>query len=396
MMRILVSLLLLIPELYIWWHFLRDSHWALKSALFLPWLAVSTMLILAQTSLVRDWMFRYAMIIMLIFIIPMILFMLISCVGWALRMFSPVMWRVMNGVGIAVVVATMGIIGYGTLVGWKQLAVNEVELKFKDLPDGFDGYRIVLLSDMHIGTYAPAPECVAHVVDKVNELKPDMICFAGDLVNSSPQELDTFMTDLRRMKAKDGVYSIMGNHDYCTYHKYDHPMDNKRAIEELQRRQRSMGWNLLLNENRIIKHNGDSLMLAGVENSSKPPFPDYGNLTKALKGGDDVAFKILLSHDPTHWQRKVLKETDVQLQMSGHTHATQFRMFGWSPASFTYKEYAGLYEMLPDGKETLNPEHPVADSRKLYVSSGVGENVAFRFGVLPEIVVITLRKDGNK
>lgn len=443
-MIILVFLLLMLPELYIWWHFLRDSHWAVQAVVFVPWLAVVTLMTLMRTSMVQDWMFRWAMIVMLCCIMPMVLFMLLSCLGWALKFFMPGAWRVMNGIGIVMAVAVVCIVGYGIGIGWKKLVVTEVELSFKDLPAGFDGYRIVQLSDFHIGTYQPAPECVTRIVEQVNALNADMVCFTGDLVNSTPEELNPFMADLRKMKAKDGIFSIMGNHDYCMYRQYAKPSDRLATIKDLQQRQRSFGWDLLLNEHRIIRHNGDSLMLIGVENSSKPPFPDYGDLKKAMackgieapaasngngsKAGEvpatsndngskagkvpatsngnnsntgkapanqqvsAPAFSILLSHDPTHWQRKVLPETGIQLQLSGHTHSTQFRIFGWSPAAFTYKEYAGLYEMLPDGRELFNPETSTPAARKLYVSTGTGGNVSFRFGVWPEIVVITLRK----
>ena len=402
-MIILVFLLLLLPGLYIWWHFLRDSHWAVQAAVFVPWLAVVTLMTLMRTSLVQDWMFRWAMIVMLCCIMPMVLFMLLSCLGWALKFFVPGAWRVMNGVGIVMAAAVVCIIGYGIGIGWKKLVVTEVELSFKDLPAGFDGYRIVQLSDFHIGTYQPAPECVTKIVEQVNALNADMVCFTGDLVNSTPEELNPFMADLRKMKAKDGIFSIMGNHDYCMYRQYAKPSDRLTTVRDLQQRQRSLGWDMLLNEHRIIHHNGDSLMLVGVENSSKPPFPDYGDLKKAMaykaernEANQQItsapAFSILLSHDPTHWQRKVLPETGIQLQLSGHTHSTQFRLFGWSPAAFTYKEYAGLYEMLPDGRELFNPETSSPAARKLYVSTGTGGNVSFRFGVWPEIVVITLRK----
>lgn len=392
----LVFLLLLIPELYIWYHFLRDSHWVVQTAVFMPWVAVVVLMALMRSPYVQDWMFRSAMVVMLCFIVPMLLFMLVSCLGWILRFMVPAAWKVMNCVGIAFVAAVACIIAYGLFVGWKKLVVHEVDLTFKDLPAAFDGYRIVQLSDFHIGTYKPAPECVANVVEKVNALNPDMVCFTGDLVNSSPEELDTFMNVMNKMKAKDGVFSIMGNHDYCMYRQYNKPADRLATVRNLQQRETGFGWDLLLNEHRIIRHGNDSIMLVGVENSSNPPFPDYGDLKKAMSKSDgtaqDVPFKILLSHDPTHWQRKVLKETDIQLQLSGHTHSTQFKIFGWSPAAFTYKEYAGLYEMLPDGKELFNPETSSADARKLFVCTGTGGNVAFRFGVWPEIVLITLHK----
>lgn len=374
----LLFLLLLIPDIYIRYMFLRNMHWAWQALYFVPVIVTILCMILVQTPLYQAWMFRIGMTLLLAFFIPKMLFMLVSIVGLAARPLFPVAWQVMNGVGAAVGAAVIGIVIYGTLFGWRRLVVNEVELSFKDLPAGFDGYRIALLSDMHIETYGSAPECVERIVDEVNGRRPDMICFVGDLVNSSPRELDGFMDILPKMKAKDGVFSIMGNHDYCTYARYLDENGKLKAVRELQARQRGFGWQMLNNENRIIRHNGDSILLAGVENSSRPPFPDYGDLPKALStDGKDSLFTVLLSHDPTHWRRSVLPETDVQLQLSGHTHSTQFKIFGWTPASIIYKEYAGLYE---------------EGGRKLFVCTGTGGNLPFRFGVWPEIVIITLRK----
>lgn len=374
----LLFLLLLIPDIYIRYMFLRNMHWAWQALYFVPVIVTILCMILVQTPLYQAWMFRIGMTLLLAFFIPKMLFMLVSIVGLAARPLFPIAWQVMNGVGAAVGAAVIGIVIYGTLFGWRRLVVNEVELSFKDLPAGFDGYRIALLSDMHIETYVSAPECVERIVDEVNGRRPDMICFVGDLVNSSPRELDGFMDILPKMKAKDGVFSIMGNHDYCTYARYLDENGKLKAVRELQARQRGFGWQMLNNENRIIRHNGDSILLAGVENSSRPPFPDYGDLPKALStDGKDSLFTVLLSHDPTHWRRSVLPETDVQLQLSGHTHSTQFKIFGWTPASIIYKEYAGLYE---------------EGDRKLFVCTGTGGNLPFRFGVWPEIVIITLRK----
>lgn len=381
----LLFLLLLIPDIYIWYMFLRGTHWAWQAAFFVPVIATILCMVLVQTPLYQAWMFRVGMMLMLIFTAPKLLFMLLSLMGLAARPLLPVAWQVMNGAGAVVGTIMVGIVMYGMLFGWRRLTVNEVELSFKDLPAGFDGYRIALMSDMHIETYGSAPEFVEKIVREVNQRQPDMICFVGDLVNSSPRELDGFMDIFPQLKAKDGVFSVMGNHDYCTYTKDKSAEAIRKSVRDLQERERKFGWQLLNNDNRTIHHNGDSILLAGVENSSRPPFPDYGDLRKALSTGRKASsaskngclFTILLSHDPTHWRRNVLPETGVQLQLSYHTHSTQFKLFGWTPASLIYDEYAGLYEEA---------------GRKLFVCTGTGGNLPFRFGVWPEIVVITLKK----
>lgn len=402
MFVILLLLLLLVPDLYVWHHLLRNVHWAWQLLYWLPLIATIALMLLMRSPWTEPWMFRGAMVLLLCFSVPKLLFFIFSLVGQVAGRFAPVAVKTMDGAGAAVAVAMLCIVVYGLFVGWKQLTVNEVELSFDDLPKEFDGYRIVQLSDMHIGTYDAAPEIVGEIADKVNTLDADMICFTGDLVNGSPDELAPYIKTLGRMKAKDGIYSIMGNHDYCMYGmakakgKLSAEQVRRANVQRLQAMERQMGWQLLLNENVMLHRGNDSIMLAGVENSSKPPFPDYGDLKKTLsfpsQGRAEVGpFTILLSHDPTHWQREVLPESSVQLQLSGHTHSTQFRLFGWSPASFTYKEYAGLYEMLADGTETFNPDTPTSASRKLFVCTGTGGNLPFRVGVKPEIVLITLR-----
>lgn len=389
MIVLLLFILLLIPDLYVWHHFLRHAHWLWQVLYWSVFAATLLFMTLIRTPLYEAWMFRCGMTLLLCFSVPKMLFTLFSLVGLLAGRIVPAASRCMDAIGGVVAVAVVGIVVYGLFFGWKKLAVNEYQLAFDDLPHGFDGYTIVHLSDMHIGTYLAAPEMVDSVVKQVNAINPDMICFTGDLVNASPKELEQFMPVLKKLHARDGIYSIMGNHDYCTY---DHDAKDSPVVRvrRLQTLERELGWQMLNNVNVTISHAGDSIMLAGVENSSKPPFPDYGDLKKALTGVGDM-FCILLSHDPTHWQREVLPKSAVQLQLSGHTHSTQFRMFGWSPASFTYKEYGGLYEMLSNGTETFNPENPVPSSRKLFVSTGTGGNLPFRVGVPPEVVVLRLK-----
>ena len=391
---LLLLLVLLVPDLYVWHHLLRNTHWAWQLLYWIPFVATIALMLLMRSPWNEPWMFRGGLTLILCFSLPKFLFFLCSIIGQIIGRFAPMGQHVMDGVGGVMAVLMFGITIYGLFFGWKQMTVNEVELAFDDLPKEFDGYRIVQLSDMHIGTYGSAPEIVSEIAETVNTLNADLICFTGDLVNGSPDELAPFVKTLTKMKSKDGIYSIMGNHDYCMYGGAKKSV--KKEISRLQSMEREMGWHLLLNDNVMLHRGNDSIMLAGVENSSKPPFPDYGDLKKALyspslgRAGEGT-FTILLSHDPTHWQREVLPESSVQLQLSGHTHSTQFRMFGWSPASFTYKEYAGTYEMFPDGTETFNPEAPSSASRKLFVCTGTGGNLPFRVGVKPEIVVITLR-----
>ena len=199
------------------------------------------------------------------------------------------------------------------------------------------------------------------------------------------------MDQLSQLSAPDGVMSIMGNHDYGMYQRRFTKAQRRNDIKDLYRRQREMGWQLLLNEHTSIHRGEDSLVIIGVENDGTPPhFPRFADLKKAMNGIGEGAFQIMLSHDPTHWRRSIIPETDVQLTLSGHTHAGQFRLFGWSPVKAVYKEWRGLYQ---NTKSDASGNDVV---QWLHISEGVGcVPIPFRIGAWPEICVLTLRKHPN-
>lgn len=267
---------------------------------------------------------------------------------------------------------------YGMTGGYRHIVVKDYAYESRRLPKAFDGYRITQLSDLHLGTLHGHESVVERIVDSVNATRPDLIVFTGDLVNYHAEEVHEFEAVLRRLKAPDGVVAIMGNHDYAQYYKWDSPLDSLADIRHLQNRERAMGWSVLLNDNLVIHRGDDSIAIVGVENDGLPPFPQRGDLTKAQRGLTADCFKVLLSHDPTHWRRRVLPETNIDLMLAGHTHGMQFKIGGFSPASWFYREWGGDYT---DGGRTL------------YVSLGVGEVlIPFRLGAWPEINVITLKR----
>ncbi len=281
----------------------------------------------------------------------------------------------------------LGCIGY--FYGSRHFVVHDRTLYFDNLPDSFDGYRIAQFSDFHAMSFHMGhEEDVRTVVDLVNSQHCDLIVFTGDLVTIQSGELDGFDSCLASLSAPDGVMSIMGNHDYALYQRGLTPGQRREDVRKLQRRQRDMGWQLLLNDHRIIRRGGDSIAVVGVENDGEAPrFPSYGNLPKAMSGIGDGTFTVLLSHDPTHWRRKVIPDTDIELTLSGHTHAGQFKVFGWSPVSWVYKEWSGRY----GNEKTDKTGRSVRQT--LVVSEGVGcVPVPFRVGAWPEVNVITLRK----
>lgn len=271
-----------------------------------------------------------------------------------------------------------GLVGYGYFVGFEQLEIREIEYVNSDLPEAFDGYRIVHFSDAHIGTYTGSRQwLLQRAVDTINALRPDIVLFTGDLQNVYPDELDVQVPILSQLKAQDGVMSVLGNHDYAVYQDCDESQkqrNNKHTIQS----ERKMGWTLLLNENRIIRRDSDSIVVAGMENWGKVKrMPRRGDVKKSLTGISDSAFVVMMQHDPTCWREKILPECKAQLTLSGHTHGGQVSLLGLSPASLSYDEWGGTYEQ---------------DGRTLIVSTGLGALIPFRLGMPGEIVVITLRK----
>ena len=278
--------------------------------------------------------------------------------------------------GVILVVIGSGI--YGFTIGWKRIEVVEQVVESHDIPPAFNGFRIVQLSDLHVGTFDHEPSVLDSIVSVANSLHPDVILFTGDLINVHPDELHPYMYILSTLQAKYGVYSVMGNHDYAYYDKKASPAELNSRIMQLQQMQRKMGWNLLLNEHRIIDIDGQKLAIVGVENDSKPPHPALGDLPKAMKGVPDDAFVILMSHDPSHWRRDVVPNTNIPVTLSGHTHAMQFKIGNISPSQLIYEEWGGEF----DDKDQM-----------LYVNVGTGSSVPFRLGAWSEIGLITLKSE---
>lgn len=276
--------------------------------------------------------------------------------------------------------------GYGTFCGFQQLEVRHLEYVFDDLPKSFDGYRIVQFSDAHVGSYKGVyADFLQVVIDSIKAQKGDVIVFTGDLENLHPDELQPQLSLLRQLKAKDGVYSILGNHDYPIYQDYDEAT-KAHCIQQTKLMERKAGWRLLLNEHQVIRRDSDSIVIAGMENWGKVErMPRLGDVKKTLAGvkqqasqgkGVGSPFILMLQHDPSAWREKILPECHAQLTLSGHTHGGQFSLFGWSPVSITTPEWGGEYR---------------EGSRVLYVSTGVGGLIPFRLNMPGEIVVITLR-----
>lgn len=263
---------------------------------------------------------------------------------------------------------------YGALVERNMFKVKKVDIAIEGLPASFEGYRIIHISDIHARSFKGREKRVQKAVEKINAQNADMIAFTGDLISMHPDELKDINGILSGLRAADGVFSILGNHDYCIYSDMDE-QGKEEALEQLVSVERSMGWTLLLNENSIIRHGQDSIAVVGVENTSPSRhFPSRGNLAKASSGTEGM-FRILLSHDPLHWESEIIGK-DYPLTLSGHTHAMQFSFLGWCPSRYMFPQYRGLYH---------------SNGQQLHVNTGMGETIfPARIGVRPEITLITL------
>lgn len=284
--------------------------------------------------------------------------------------------------GVALAAIPFASMLFGITKGKYWYKVKQVALDYSNLPKAFEGLRIVQISDVHSGSF-DSREDVARGIRMINELNPDLVLFTGDLVNNKSEEIEPYIDLFKGINAKYGKYSTLGNHDYGDYVKWGSDEEKMANLERLFDHHRSMGFDLLNNENRTLTKDGEQIHILGVENWGKPPFPQKGDLNKALDGVSDEDFKILLSHDPTHWSMEVLDhKTPVELTLSGHTHGMQFGIeipgWKWSPVKYVYKNWAGLY----GDKE-----------QRLYVNRGFGFlGFPGRVGMWPEITCFTLKQ----
>lgn len=392
-LRLLPILLitLIFTDIYLYFRFLHGKSNNVLTYLlfFLPnaALLISTPILIATENHTPANMGRMIVFfsLFLLIVMPKIMFIIGDIISKLLCLIVPKARKTCTLICYTLSVIIFMIMLSGITFGPSILKVRHLDFASPDVPASFDGYRIVQFSDLHLTSFQHHPQMVKQIVETILQQKPDLIAFTGDLITIDVNELDGYEDILSSLNAPDGVYSILGNHDYMTYASYLNKREQAIHRQELIRRQKEIGWDLLLNEHRIIKRGADNIVLLGVENFGKPPFPQRGDLKKAMSGlskpeslNKKRQFKLLLSHDPTHWRMKVLPETDIQLTLSGHTHGMQFMIFGWSPSKYFYPEWKYLYTEGTHG---------------LYVSLGLGGALLpFRFGAWPEINVITLRR----
>lgn len=359
-----MSVLAFLPDFWLW--HIGVSEWPLLLAIL--WWVPSLLLVLAEVGLQMGFFHKLSVRVLFTTILfsafPKVVFILFDA-------FLPWFFALIPALGV------MGWFAFGFIEGWKRLELKHVTFTSPDLPPYFDGYRLVQITDFHLGSFPPGNDFVQKVVDATNNEEPDMILFTGDLVNNQASEVEPYLDTLGQLHASDGIYSIWGNHDYCEY-------GNNHSIGALKRNRRmlygyqeSLGWHQLMNEHHVVSHGMASIAVIGVENPGQPPFTNRSNLKKAMKGLNPDMFKILLSHDPHHWRREVVGKK-IQLTLAGHTHAGQLKIGKWTPARMAFKEWGGAYRI---------------GEQMLYVSSGIGGSFPFRLGAWPELTVITLKRD---
>lgn len=361
---VVMSVLAFLPDFWLW--HIGVSEWPLLLAIL--WWVPSLLLVLAEVGLQMGFFHKLSVRILFTTILfsafPKVVFILFNA-------FLPWFFALIPALGV------MGWFAFGFIEGWKRLELKHITFTSPDLPPYFDGYRLVQITDFHLGSFPPGNDFVQKVVDATNNEEPDMILFTGDLVNNQASEVEPYLDTLGQLHASDGIYSIWGNHDYCEY-------GNNHSIGALKRNRRmlygyqeSLGWHQLMNEHHVVSHGMASIAVIGVENPGQPPFTNRSNLKKAMKGLNPDMFKILLSHDPHHWRREVVGKK-IQLTLAGHTHAGQLKIGKWTPARMAFKEWGGAYRI---------------GEQMLYVSSGIGGSFPFRLGAWPELTVITLKRD---
>lgn len=361
---VVMSVLAFLPDFWLW--HIGVSEWPLLLAIL--WWVPSLLLVLAEVGLQMGFFHKLSVRVLFTTILfsafPKVVFILFDA-------FLPWFFALIPALGV------MGWFAFGFIEGWKRLELKHITFTSPDLPPYFDGYRLVQITDFHLGSFPPGNDFVQKVVDATNNEEPDMILFTGDLVNNQASEVEPYLDTLGRLHASDGIYSIWGNHDYCEY-------GNNHSIGALKRNRRmlygyqeSLGWHQLMNEHHVVSHGMASIAVIGVENPGQPPFTNRSNLKKAMKGLNPDMFKILLSHDPHHWRREVVGK-NIQLTLAGHTHAGQLKIGKWTPARMAFKEWGGAYRI---------------GEQMLYVSSGIGGSFPFRLGAWPELTVITLKRD---
>ena len=365
----------ILADLYIWDNHLRQLGVGWQVLHFLPVTILMVAIIILAFRGMNTLLFRIIFIVLLCVVLPQLILL---CFWGAGKIFTSTA-SALGTIGLVAAFCISAASFYGLVWGWRHLVVRQQTITVPDLPKEFDGFRIVQVSDLHLEMFEGQEAFIRSLVDSVNAEHPDLIVFTGDLVSRQSREMLPFMDILSQMKAPYGVMSILGNHDYSIYGPFHgSPKAIEHDLDLFKEYQRQIGWDLLLNEHRFIRRDSAQIAVIGVENEGKSGKVRRADLPRAIEGVPDNCFKLLLTHDPWHWRHEVTRTTNIQLTLSGHTHAAHFRIGDVSPSRLVYSEWRGLYRK---------------GSQQLFISSGIGGMLAFRLGAWPEINVLTLRRE---
>lgn len=326
--------------------------------------------------------FMWINFLFMIIYIPKILYLLFHFINYLVNLFLKDKIFMIRYAGALISMFVVLLMAHGALVNPKIIDVQQVELEVEGLPDAFKGFKIVHITDIHLGSWGKNFSYFEPAIKKINEQNADIIVFTGDMVNNYSGEMVGWYPSFKRLQSKDGMYAVLGNHDYGDYSKWESQEQRAVNFGEIKQNIRDFGFTLLRNEAVTLTKDSSEIILAGVENWGKPPFPRYGDLGKTLSVTNDDQVVILLSHDPSHWRAEVLEYPNVKLTLSGHTHSAQvaLNLLGKvrSPSSLVYEEWQGLYK---EGNQYL------------YISRGLGFiGIPMRIGkARPEVTVITLK-----
>ena len=317
----------------------------------------------------------------LIFFVPQLIYAIIKILGIFFNFH--VRYKPFAAASVIMLAVWIAMVVYGHYIGRFKNKQTNLTFKFQNLPRAFNGYKIVQISDIHLDGWIGNERKIKELVEEINSLNADAVVFTGDLVSLDESELKPFIPILRQLKAKDGVFSILGNHDYLPYTRHWTPKERDAHVKHLiDMEKKELGWKLLMNENTIIKRGNDSIAILGSENQSLKlhSIIRRGDIQKTMRGTDGM-FRLLLTHDPRQWRGEVLGKHDIPLTLSGHTHGGQIGFFGlFYFSGILYKEHAGLYH---------------DNGQYLYINIGVGGTMPMRIGAPSEITVITLNSDNN-
>ncbi len=381
--------IIILPDLFLYFKLKKRKVKPLVYILnFVPTLFFITLFIFIRLAgkneilIDKMYLFIWLNFTFLIIYLPKLLYVIFYFLNYLINLLLKEKTNLIRYAGVLVAMVVVMILLHGAFINPLNIESKNIDIEIENLPAEFEGYKIIQISDIHLGSWGKRTKYLETAIYAINKQDADILVFTGDIVNNSHKEMEGWQEYFLQFETKEGKYAILGNHDYGDYTEWNSEADKLENLNLIKQNIQDFGFQLLCNESVKLQKDSSFIELVGVENWGKPPFPQYGDLDLALQATDSNSIKILLTHDPSHWDAEVLGRKDIVLSLSGHTHAAQmsFNMYGkyLSPSAWIYKEWDGLYK---------------SDNQYLYVNRGLGYiGVPVRLGAArPEVTVITLR-----